>query len=158
MTARIATTIRAAALVALAVGALLGPTRATAGTAFGVRTGVYTDAQSGFLGAEALTSVAPAWYFNPNMEYAFAGDRDVLTLNGDFQYDILRERPYDVWAGAGPAFVRRERDTGDHRNALGVNLIGGIGWKISARFVPYAQAKVTVSDQTEAVLSFGVRF
>src|SRR5262249_13963900 len=94
-------------------------------TSFGVRTGVYTDASEAFLGAEALTPIAQAWYFNPNLEYAFAGSRDVLALSGDFHYDFLHNRPYYVWAGAGPSVVRKDDGVGDHRTDLGVNLIGG---------------------------------
>lgn len=143
---------------ALALGsALLAPVYADS-TLFGVRTGVYTDTEAGFLGAEAVTPIARAWYFNPNMEYAFANDRDVLTVNGDFHYDFIQDRPYYVWAGAGPAVVVRELEPGDRRTDLGVNLISGIGWKNPPQIKPYLQGKVLISDNNEAVLAFGMRF
>ena len=131
---------------------------AVAGTNFGVRTGVYTDVGAGFVGAEAVTSIAPSWFFNPNLEYAFTNnDRDVVTVNGDFHYDFLLDRPYYVWAGAGPAVIVREILPGDHRTDLGLNLVGGIGWKMQ-KVTPYLQAKVTVADESEAVLAVGIRF
>ncbi len=144
-----------AALV-LAPAAIAAPARAS--TVFGVRTGVYTDAGAGFVGAEAVTSIAQAWFFNPNLEYAFTNnDRDVVTVNGDFHYDFILDRPYYVWAGAGPAVIVREILPGDHRTELGLNLVGGIGWK-TQKVTPYVQGKVTVADDPEAVLAVGVRF
>jgi len=142
----------------LAVGsALLAPAHAS-DTLFGVRTGVYTDTSAGFLGGEIVTPIAPAWYFNPNLEYAFANDRDVLTVNGDFHYDFIQDRPYYVWAGAGPAVVVREFEPGDRRTDLGLNLFSGIGWKNPPQIKPYLQGKVLISDNNEAVLAFGMRF
>src|SRR5262249_29753559 len=87
--------------IVAALAALVVAVPAAAGTNFGVRTGVYADAGAGFVGAEAVTSIAHAWYFNPNLEYAFTNnDRDVATVNGDFHYDFILDRPYYVWAGA----------------------------------------------------------
>lgn len=125
---------------------------------WGVRAGVYTDADAGFVGGEALTAIAPSWYFDPNLEVAFAGGRDVVTANGDFHYGFLRDRPYYVWAGAGPAFIHRTTDADGRDNAFGLNLIGGIGWKNVQKVQPYTQLKVTLSDRTEAVLAVGLRF
>ena len=92
--------------VALAL-ALAGSTLAFSDTTFGVRTGVYTDAEAAFLGGEVVTSIAPSWYFNPNLEVAAAGDRDVVSVNGDFHYDFFQDRPYWVWAGGGTAVIHR---------------------------------------------------
>jgi len=140
-------------LVAIATAVLASPLLAD--TRFGVRTGVYTEESAGFLGGEVVTSLSPSWYFNPNLEVALNGDRDVLTVNGDVHYDFFHDRPYWVWAGAGPAYIHREEgDTND----LGVNLLGGIGWKTRSKVSPYVQGKVTVSNDDEAVLAVGMRF
>jgi hypothetical protein len=148
---RLAITSAAAALAA----AVAMP--AAADTSFGVRTGVYTEAEAGFVGAEVLTSLAPSWYFDPNLEYAFAGDRNVLAVSGDFHYDFVHDRPYWVWAGAGPAVLRRDTGFGDRETDLGLNLLGGMAWKKS-QVQPYVQGKVTLADTNEAVLAVGVRF
>jgi len=143
------------------VAALAAMVPAYSDTTFGVRTGVYTDAEAGFLGGEVVTSLPHSWYFNPNLEVAFAGSNntDVVTVNGDFHYDFFHDRPYWVWAGGGPAVIHRDDppvnvDTTD----LGVNFLGGIGWKTAAKVSPYFQGKVTLADNDEAVLAFGVRF
>jgi hypothetical protein len=58
-----------AGLFTLAIALALS-SHALCDTTFGVRTGVYTDANAGFLGGEVVTSIAPSWYFNPNLEVA----------------------------------------------------------------------------------------
>jgi hypothetical protein len=145
-------------LGALAVAVLTAATPARSDTTFGVRTGLYTDASAGFVGGEVVTSIANGWYFNPNLELAVAGNHDIVTANGDFHYDFLRDRPYWVWAGGGPAVIHRENPIDANRTELGANFLGGIAWKTSERVSPYLQAKVTISDSDEAVLAFGVRF
>lgn len=150
---------RLAAVAAVATAAFaLAATPASATTDFGFRTGVYTDANAAFLGGEVVTSIAPRWYFNPNLEVAVNGDRDVVTANGDFHYDFFNDRPYWVWAGGGPAVIHRERPFENDTNDLGVNVLGGIGWKTRSQVSPYTQAKVTFSDVDEVVLAFGLRF
>lgn len=143
--------------VALAL-ALAGSTLAFSDTTFGVRTGVYTDAEAAFLGGEVVTSIAPSWYFNPNLEVAAAGDRDVVSVNGDFHYDFFQDRPYWVWAGGGPAVIHRNMPDESEETDLGANFLGGIGWRTSSRVHPYLQGKVTISESDEAVLAFGLRF
>ncbi len=144
--------------VALGAAALIAQP-ALAATSFGVRSGVYADADAGFLGAEAITPVGHSWYFDPNFEYAFIERGDLLTVNGDFHFDIVQDRPYYVWLGAGPALLVRESDVPDgrHRSDLGVNMIAGVGFR-KPKFEPYVQAKATMSDDNQIVLAVGVRF
>jgi hypothetical protein len=151
--------LRALGLVGAAVAvALVAVAPARSDTNFGVRTGVYTDANAGFLGGEVVTSIASSWYFNPNLEVALAGDQDVVTVNGDFHYDFFQDRPYWVWAGGGPAVIHRELVSNADETDVGVNFLGGIAWKTSAKVSPYLQGKVTLSNNDEAVLAFGLRF
>jgi hypothetical protein len=131
---------------------------ARADTTFGVRTGVYTDAEAAFLGGEAVVKMAPHWYFNPNLEATLNADRDVFSVNADFHYDFFTDRSYWVWAGAGPAFIHRQEPVDGDDDDLGANIFGGIGWKTRSQVSPYVQAKVTLSDVDEAVLAVGMRF
>ncbi len=150
--------LRIACTGVIAIAAAFVASPLLADTTFGVRTGVYTDANAGFVGGEVVTSIAQSWYANPNVEMAFNGERDVVTLNGDFHYDFFKDRPYWVWAGGGPALIHRERPAESSSNDLGVNFLGGMAWKTKSRVSPYIQGKVTVSDSDEAVLAAGVRF
>ena len=69
---------------------------AQAGTDFGVRGGTYADVDEPFLGAEALFQVGTTkrWFGNPNLEHAFAHQRDVLQnfLFNDAEDQIMFEQ------------------------------------------------------------------
>lgn len=127
---------------------------------FGIRGGVYTDLEEPFAGVELLMPVgATSWYFNPNAEFVAVSDGDLATVNFDFHYDIPVDVPLYVWVGGGPAVIFRDppgRRTDDETD-VGANLLVGVGWK-DLPIVPYAQAKIIVSDETEVVAAVGVRF
>jgi hypothetical protein len=132
---------------------------------FGLRAGIYSDADGGFVGAEALTSIGRRWFFNPNAELVFVDDGSLWSLNADAHYDLPTSANLAVWVGGGPALIFREvdRPRGCPRceeideTDVGLNLLAGIGTKRGA-MRPYAQAKVVLSDDTEAVLGVGLRF
>jgi hypothetical protein len=159
------TTGRVVWILAVA-GLFLIPGMARAEIDFGVRGGFYSDADAGFLGAELLMDVTRQWFFNPNFEYVFVDDGHLYTLNLDAHYDFPTRSPYYVWAGGGPAVIfsgfdaprgcRRCED--DNQTDLGLNLLGGIGFGKRQAIRPYVQGKVTLSDNTEASIAFGIRF
>lgn len=129
---------------------------------FGVRAGIYTDASEVFVGGEVLFDLAGNWFLNPNVEYVFIDDGDLITVNGDFHYDFDVDGPVYVWAGGGAALIFRDQDRprgadGDGETDVGLNLLAGVGWKTPS-VVPYLQGKIILSDNTEAALAFGVRF
>jgi hypothetical protein len=140
----------------VALGIILAFAPASADTSLGARAGVYTEDGDGFVGAEALASMSRSWYFNPNLEYAFA-DNDYLTVSGDFHYDLVHRQPYYVWLGGGPTVILRDDDPVRDDTDLGVNLLAGIGWK-NTSFTPYVQSKVTLADDDQFGLAFGMRF
>jgi hypothetical protein len=145
--------------VAILALALLAPATAQA-VDFGVRAGVYADESDAFVGVEALAGLGGPWYFNPNAEFVFVDNGNLFTINGDVHYDFDVDSPAYVWIGGGPALIVRDPDrprNADSETDFGLNLLAGIGWKASG-FVPYVQGKVVLSDETEAVLGFGVRF
>jgi hypothetical protein len=147
-----------------ALGWLPAPS-AAADIDFGVRGGFYDDADAGFVGAELLMEVYPRWFIDPNVEYAFVDDGSLWTLNADVHYDFPVTIPFAVWAGAGPAVIHRSTDaprgcrrcSGKDDTDLGLNLLGGIGFRRGA-VRPYLQGKVVLSGDTEAVFAVGLRF
>jgi hypothetical protein len=149
-----------ASAVALGVLFLL-PAPAAADVDFGVRAGFYSDADAGFLGFELLTDITRRWFFNPNLEYVFVDDGSLWTLNGDVHYDLQTGSPLAVWVGGGPAIIFSEvdlpRGRSESETDVGVNLLAGVGAKRGA-LRPYAQGKVVISDNTEAVVAVGLRF
>jgi hypothetical protein len=153
--------LRSTWLGAAAVAALLllAPAPASAQTDFGVRAGAYLEDADPFVGLEVLTRMGSSdWFFNPNVEFVFADQRDRITGNFDFHYDFRVTGDYYLWAGAGPAVLFTDGDGArDSETDAGLNLLGGIGWRLS-NLTPYAQVKVVVSDDSELVAAVGVRF
>lgn len=144
------------------------PATAQAQIDFGVRGGFYSDADAGFLGAELLTPlpISRGWFFNPNFEYVFVDDGHLYTLNLDAHYDLRTGAPYSVWLGGGPAVIFSGFDApagcrrceSDDETDLGLNLLAGLGIWPRNPIRPYVQGKVTLSDNTEASIAFGLRF
>ena len=124
----------------------------------GPRIGYYFDAEKLFLGGDLLTPIAKSIYFNPNVEYVFADNATYMTFNADFHYDFPSQTPRFVWLGAGLAGLYLNPDgptEGD--NDLGLNLLAGVGLG-HGTVIPYFQGKAILSNNTEFVIGFGVRF
>lgn len=150
---------RALALLATLGTPLILPTLAHAQTDFGVRGGVYTDESEGFVGLELVSRLRGSqWFFNPNLETVFVHRGDLFSANADFHYELPTSGQFDIWLGGGPAVIYR-RTRGENRSTdAGLNLLAGIGFSPHNPVRPYLQGKVVVSDKSEAVLGFGLRF
>jgi hypothetical protein len=149
---------RVAGVLAVA-GLFLIPSTARAELDFGVRGGFYDDADAGFIGGELLWGLTRQWYFNPNLEYVFVDNGDLMTLSADFHYDFPTRSPFYVWAGGGPAVILRDPDCNSCSDTdFGLNLLGGVGFGKGQALRPYIQGKIILADDTEAVLAVGLRF
>lgn len=126
---------------------------------FGVRAGGYLEDHDPFVGLELLHRLGGSkWFFNPNVEFVFADERDRVAASFDFHYDFRTRTTYTLWAGGGPAVIFREgQGRNDDETDFGVDLLGGIGWPIQS-VTPYAQLKIVLSDDSEVVAAVGVRF
>jgi hypothetical protein len=136
---------------------LLGLAAPGAAGDFGIRAGYYTEIEDPFVGIEYLGRVQDRFFFNPNLEWVFVDDATYLTVNGDFHYDLLSSSRTYAWLGAGLGLIAYEPDGGDTETDLGVNLLGGVGTRAGG-VVPYVQAKIVISDDTEFVIGVGLRF
>ena len=135
------------------------PAAACAQTDFGVRGGVYTDESEGFVGLELVSRMTGSqWFFNPNLETVFVQRGDLFTVNGDFSYELPTSGQFDIWVGGGPALIFRRPERGDHSTDAALNLLAGIGFSPHNSVRPYVQGKLIVSDTSEAVFGFGLRF
>ena len=130
-----------------------------AGVDADVRAGVFTSADNALgVGAGILTPLGDRnyrWYANPNAEVAVGGD-NLVSVNGDFHYDIAHQRTTSVWLGAGPAIIVQDRH-GDSNTDLGLNLLAGMG-KTRGSVRPYGQFKGVISDNSGVAVVGGVRF
>jgi len=130
---------------------------------FGARAGLYSDGgTNAFIGGAVLVPVfGDRWYFNPNVEYVFANAAKLWTFNFDFHYDFHTDSPFYLWLGAGPSIIyfNPDRPARASDTDIGVNLLGGIGFKLShSDVIPYIQPKVILSDNSQFSLAFGLRF
>jgi hypothetical protein len=147
-----------------AVGLLIPATTASAEWDFGLRGGVYNDANEASLGVELLTPIGGSghWFFNPNVEYVFVDNGDLGTLNFDFHYDFTTNGPVFVWVGGGPGLIVRDPDRParlDTETDGALNLLGGVGFNLKNSSVrPYVQGKLIISDETESAVAVGIRF
>ena len=153
------------AILLTVLGALLLAPQAAAQVDFGVRGGVYTDEEDPFAGVELLGRFdGTRWYYNPNVEVVFVDNGDLITANADFHYDLPADTPFDVWLGGGGALIFRDRDTprfgrdDDSETDGGINLLGGLGFNRGGDIRPYIQGKLLLSDDSQAVVAFGLRF
>ena len=127
----------------------------------GARVGVFFDAESAFVGGEAVIDLTEDWSFVPNVEYVFIDNGSQFNFNFDFQYHIRTDSRFEFWAGAGPAIIHvdPENELLDSETDFGANLFGGVGFPLrDARILPYVQPKLILADNVEFVLAFGVRF
>jgi hypothetical protein len=97
------------------------------------------------------------WYFNPNVELAMGNRKDIVTMNGDFHYDLLEGSGPAVWLGGGPALLVIDREVGSTHTDLGLNVLTGVGKK-SGEVRPFAQVKGTMADDSQISIAGGVRF
>lgn len=151
-------------LTAFALGLALAPAASAEEIDGDLRIGVYTDASEAFLGGGILTRLGEtSWFLNPNLEYVFVDHGELATLNLDFHYDLISQPEADFWLGAGPALVLRDHDPpgpgrGDGETDFGVNLFAGVGFLRDRAVRPFFQAKLLLSDESEGVIAFGIRF
>jgi len=141
------------------LGSILVPMAARAGVDADVRAGVYTDADAVSVGGGVLTQVGNSnhWYFNPNVELAMGNRKDIVTMNGDFHYDLREGSGPAVWLGGGPALLVIDREVGSTHTDLGLNVLTGVGKK-SGEVRPFAQVKGTMADDSQISIAGGVRF
>ena len=154
---------RSAALLLTAFAALglaAGAAQAGEGVDGDLRGGYNADAEEGFVGGGVLTGVGGSgrWFANPNAEVVFVDAGNQVNLSGDFHYDFIPSGPTDVWLGAGPTVIHRDRDAGASDDTdLGVSLIAGVGAR-SGAVRPFAQGRIIMADDSEAMVAFGIRF
>jgi hypothetical protein len=93
------------AVVCLFVGlALLGLPSQAASQGPGVRAGASVDPDQFYLGGHyESTALVNRLHFKPNAEFGFGDDVTSVGLNFEFVYKFPMARPWNLYAGAGPA-------------------------------------------------------
>jgi hypothetical protein len=149
-----------AALVAALVAIALCPVRgASAQTLVGVRAGAYLNQGDPFVGGEVLVGLDRNLFFNPNVEVIFADRSTKGAFNFDVHYDFARRGNAFFWVGGGLAVIYTNPEgSGRATTDAGADILFGVGFRGSRRWIPYVQAKVVAAGDSDFSLGFGIRF
>lgn len=146
-------------IAALVVNVLIPCSGAWAQTLVGARAGAYLDDGDPFVGGEVLVGLDRHLFFNPNVEVVFADRSTKSAFNFDVHYDFARRGNALFWVGGGLAVIYRNPDgPGRSTTGAGANVLFGVGFRGSRRWIPYIQAKVVAAGDSDFALGFGIRF
>ena len=93
----------------------------------GVRGGISVDPDQFYFGGHFETApLVDRLYFRPNVELGIGDDVTLLAANMEFIYKFTTRRPWNVYAGAGPALNIYMPDEGDSDSEAGLNILVGV--------------------------------
>ena len=124
----------------------------------GIRGGISVDPDQFYFGGHLETSpIVDRVFFRPNVEVGIGDDLTLIAANMEFVYKFSRTRPWNVYAGGGPAlnifmFDDDGPNDNDAETEAGFNLLVGIE---SARGL-FFEFKIGLIDSPE--LKFGVGY
>ena len=125
-------------------------------TQYGVRAGVSGDPDQFFFGAHLETRpIFSRVTFRPNLEIGFGDNQTVTAINIEFVYSLpLKEHPWRVYFGGGPAAVIRHVDESDTDFGPGFNFLLGI----QHRGGFFTEIKLGAIDSPEFKFAVGYAF
>ena len=127
-------------------------------TRLGARAGAFLADGDPFVGGEVLVGIADDLFFNPNVEVAFADNATKGLFNFDVHYDFARVNQAFFWVGAGLAVIYLDPEGRDSETDAGANVLFGVGFNTKGRWIPYVQAKILASEDSDFGIAFGIRF
>ena len=123
-------------------------------------TGYYLDVGEPYVGLAVEFPIGNGWRLSPDAEYVFVDEGDLYSFSVDFIYDFETDGPFTFWAGAGPAYVVADYENDGERvddSDVALDVLGGVAFH-AGRIEPFVQVKFSLADETETVLSGGIRF
>lgn len=93
----------------------------------GIRGGISVDPDQFYFGGHLETSpLVDRLYFRPNVEVGFGDDVTLIAANMEFVYKFTTRRPWNLYAGGGPALNVVMVNEGDSNTDAGLNLLVGV--------------------------------
>lgn len=118
----------------------------------GVQGGVSIDPDQFFFGGHLETEpLVDRVRFRPNADIGIGDDVTLFSFNFEFAYEFTNNRPWNLYAGAGPAINWIDADRGSDTEA-GFNIFVGAKRPDGLAF----ELKVGAMDSPE--VKFGVRY
>ena len=118
----------------------------------GVQGGVSVDPDQGFIGGHVETSpLVDRVRFRPGVDIGFGDDVTLVGINLDFTYAFTANRPWNIYAGGGPA-INWYNYENDSEAEAGFNFLVGAKTRDGLFF----EMKIGVGDSPD--LKFGVGY
>ena len=137
--------------VFLAVVYGIAPNSAQAQVRTGVQGGVSIDPDQAFIGGHIETQpLVDRLRFRPGLDIGFGDDLTVFAINLDFTYSFASNRPWNFYAGGGPAI--NVFDNGNSETEAGFNFLVGAKHRDGLFF----EMKIGAMDSPD--LKFGVGY
>ena len=96
----------------------------------GIRGGISVDPDQFYFGGHLETSpLIDRLYFRPNVEVGFGDDLTLIAANMEFVYKFTTGRPWNIYAGGGPAlnvYMLDGAGDNDSETEAGVNVLVGV--------------------------------
>jgi len=109
------------------LGLVLFSPSAAAAQDGGVRGGISVDPDQFYFGGHLETSpLIDRLYFRPNVEVGIGDDLMLIGVNMEFVYKFTARRPWNIYAGAGPALNIVMPDEGETDTDAGFNVLIGV--------------------------------
>ena len=118
----------------------------------GVQGGASVDPDQGFIGGHVETSpLVDRVRFRPGVDIGFGDDVTLVGINLDFTYAFTANRPWNIYAGGGPA-INWYNYENDSEAEAGFNFLVGA----KSRDGLFFEIKIGVMDSPD--LKFGVGY
>jgi len=93
----------------------------------GIRGGISVDPDQFYFGGHFETSpLVDRLYFRPNVEVGIGDDLTLVAANMEFVYKFSTRRPWNIYAGGGPALNIYKPDGRDSNTEAGLNFLAGV--------------------------------
>ena len=127
---------------------------AAAQTSAGIRAGLSVNPDQFYFGGHVETPpLVDQLRFKPNVEVGVGNDVTVVALNIEFAYVFPSQRPWNVYAGGGPALVVTDTSN-DTDSGGGFNLLVGAEHQSGL----FMEVKVGVVDSPDLKIGVGYSF
>ncbi|HET6679936.1 MAG TPA: hypothetical protein VFG84_01935 [Gemmatimonadaceae bacterium] len=152
MSRRLQATVAALALVAVPAVMQAQTSRAHIGPRFSYN----FDVEDAAIGVQFGLPVADRTEFYPSFDVYFVNPGSLWALNADLKYRLTPDVAGWWYVGGGLSIAHASVGDADDTNA-GLNLLTGVE-SLSGWVHPFAEGRVTLSDDTNFQLSLGLNF
>ena len=140
--------------IAVVTAVLCLITRPVEAQTFGVRAGASVDPDQFVIGGQVETKpLAEHITFRPNVELGLGNDLTVTSFNFELAYHFPSSKPWNIYAGGGPALLLINTDSHNHTEG-GFNLLVGVQHHEGL----FGEVKAGMMDSPDFKITFGYVF